>query len=135
MKGKRPNMEDFHHAEFKRDSRSGEVVGFFGVFDGHGGPHAAHYVKTNLLNNLFQHAKFPSDILAAVTESYAATDEQYMRQDAGTRKEAGCTAVTLIVYQHRLIVANVGDSRAVLCRGGEAIAVSVDHKPNNKEER
>ncbi|GAX74792.1 hypothetical protein CEUSTIGMA_g2239.t1 [Chlamydomonas eustigma] len=135
MKGKRPNMEDFYHAEFKKDSRCGEVIGFFGVFDGHGGPNAAHYVKTNLFNNLLQHAKFPSDMQAAVSESYTATDEQYMRQDAGSKREDGCTAVTLIVYQHRLIIANVGDSRAVLCRGGEAIAVSVDHKPNLKEER
>jgi len=34
----------------------------------------------------------------------------------------------------RLIVANCGDSRAILCRKGEALEMSEDHKPENPEE-
>lgn len=33
------------------------------------------------------------------------------------------------------MVANVGDSRCVLCRGGEALELSQDHKPQLAEER
>ncbi len=34
-----------------------------------------------------------------------------------------------------LLVANVGDSRAVICRGGNAVVLSIDHKPNRADER
>ncbi len=48
---------------------------------------------------------------------------------------AGCTAVAaLITHDGRLIVANAGDSRAVLCSKGEAVPLSFDHKPTNAEE-
>jgi len=42
---------------------------------------------------------------------------------------AGCTAVVALAVGTTLYVANAGDSRGVLCRGGEAYALSEDHKP------
>ena len=48
----------------------------------------------------------------------------------------GCTAnVILIDNFQKLYVANAGDSRSVLCRKGKAIALSLDHKPENEGER
>lgn len=40
----------------------------------------------------------------------------------------GSTAVVAVVTPDKLIVANCGDSRAVLCRNGVAVALSSDHK-------
>lgn len=40
----------------------------------------------------------------------------------------GSTAVVAILCSSHIIVSNCGDSRAVLCRGKEALALSVDHK-------
>ena len=40
----------------------------------------------------------------------------------------GSTAVVAVVCSSHIIVANCGDSRAVLYRGKEPIALSVDHK-------
>lgn len=37
--------------------------------------------------------------------------------------------------KHTYYVANIGDSRAVLCRGGQPLPLSIDHKPDLTEER
>ncbi len=47
---------------------------------------------------------------------------------------AGCTAVAALVSEGVLTVANAGDSRCVACRAGRAIAMTVDHKPNDEAE-
>ncbi len=47
--GKRPIMEDYH--DHKRLSKH---QGFFGVYDGHGGEKAAHYVANSLYNNFVE---------------------------------------------------------------------------------
>ncbi|XP_057771227.1 protein phosphatase 2C 16-like [Salvia miltiorrhiza] len=46
----------------------------------------------------------------------------------------GSTAVVAVVCSSHIIVANCGDSRAVLYRGKEPITLSVDHKPNREDE-
>lgn len=47
---------------------------------------------------------------------------------------AGCTAVCAVIRDGELCVANAGDSRCILCRGGEAVALTRDHKPMDPEE-
>jgi len=42
----------------------------------------------------------------------------------------GCTCIVCLVRADTIIVANAGDSRAVLSRGGKAVPLSEDHKPN-----
>jgi len=59
VRGKRASMEDFH--DTKISEVNGEMVGLFGVFDGHGGSRAAEFVQKNLFNNLLTHPKFSSD--------------------------------------------------------------------------
>ncbi|VAH39672.1 unnamed protein product [Triticum turgidum subsp. durum] len=46
----------------------------------------------------------------------------------------GSTAVVALLVRDRLIVANCGDSRAVLSRGGVAVPLSHDHKPDRPDE-
>ncbi|KAL9263613.1 putative protein phosphatase 2C 59 [Drosera capensis] len=131
--GKRSSMEDFY--ETRIDGVEGELVGLFGVFDGHGGARAAEYVKQHLFSNLIKHPKFISDTKSAIADAYNHTDTEFLKSENSQNRDAGSTASTAILVADRLLVANVGDSRAVICRGGEAIAVSRDHKPDQNDER
>ncbi len=47
----------------------------------------------------------------------------------------GCTAVVMLCTDTEIIVANSGDSRAVLCKDGKCLEMSFDHKPDNAEEK
>jgi serine/threonine protein phosphatase PrpC len=48
-------------------------------------------------------------------------------------KTTGCTANVVLITPKSYIVANAGDSRSSLCRGGKAIDLSTDHKPESEE--
>jgi protein phosphatase 1G len=45
-----------------------------------------------------------------------------MSSDPGS--SSGCTAVVTLLRDKQLYVANAGDSRCVVCRGGQAIEMS-----------
>lgn len=49
--------------------------------------------------------------------------------------QAGCTSVVALKRGAELYVANAGDSRGVLSRRGQALALSDDHKPAQEGER
>jgi protein phosphatase 1L len=133
LRGKRASMEDFHDTKI---SKVGEqLIGLFGVFDGHGGSRAAEYVKKHLFDNLLKHPKFIDDTKLAIAEAYKQTDQDYLRAENGHQRDAGSTASTAVLVGERLLVANVGDSRAVICRDGTAVPLSTDHKPNRTDER
>lgn len=48
--------------------------------------------------------------------------------------DSGCTAVVSLVRGRQLVVANAGDSRCVVCRSGQALDMSLDHKPEDEAE-
>ena len=50
--------------------------------------------------------------------------------DAKISMFTGCTANVLVIQDKKLYFANAGDSRSVICKKGQAIAMSVDHKPS-----
>ncbi|XP_022637340.1 probable protein phosphatase 2C 39 isoform X4 [Vigna radiata var. radiata] len=75
--------------------------------------------------------KEPAD---AVKRAYSKTDSNILEM-SGELGRGGSTAVTAILVNcQKLIVANIGDSRAVLCKKGVAKQLSVDHEPNTEHE-
>ena len=47
---------------------------------------------------------------------------------------AGCTANVSLIIDGKLICANAGDSRTLLCSKGKPYPMSVDHKPEDEIE-
>lgn len=109
---------------------------FFGVYDGHGGARVAEACKERM-----------HEVLAEVVagEEYGEKNIEWERVMEGcfgkmdeevnrgsVREEmVGSTAVVAVVGKEELVVANCGDSRAVLSRGGVVVPLSVDHKVLN----
>eukprot|EP00727_Mastigamoeba_balamuthi_P005736 m51a1_g1782 putative tumor susceptibility gene 101 protein (1029) ;mRNA; r:346341-351975 len=91
----------------------------FAVFDGHAGDRAAQYVQQHLPVKLAQCiAASRPDVNKALIDAFKQTDAALL-QEAGAamvKWKDGCTAnLALLIDGKDLYVANVGDSRAVLC--------------------
>lgn len=54
----------------------------------------------------------------SAADAYSHTDSEFLKSENNQNRDAGSTASTAILVGDRLLVANVGDSRAVICRGG-----------------
>ena len=61
------------------------------------------------------------------TQPQGPTDPDHPNQ-ALAQETVGSTSVVAIVSPTRIVVANTGDSRAVLSTGGKALPLSTDHK-------
>lgn len=67
-------------------------------------------------------------------KAYVDTDSTILEK-SGELGRGGSTAVTAVLINcQKLVVANVGDSRAVLCKKGVAKQLSVDHEPSTEHE-
>ncbi|KAL1086395.1 hypothetical protein V6Z11_D08G113600 [Gossypium hirsutum] len=117
FRGKRATMEDFY--DIKTSKINGQMVCMFGIFDGHGGSHAAEYLKQHLFENLMKHPKFITDTKLAISETYPQTDVDFLDSERNTYRDDGSTASTAVLVGNHLYVANVGDSRTIISKAGE----------------
>ncbi|KAG9149080.1 hypothetical protein Leryth_010687 [Lithospermum erythrorhizon] len=135
-RGSRSSMEDvyicadnFMHDYGLKDSSEGPSA-FYGVFDGHGGKHAADFACHHLPRFIVQDEEFPSELERAIATAFVQTDHAFAEAcTLDTGLASGTTALAALVIGSSLVVANAGDCRAVLCRKGKAIEMSRDHKP------
>lgn len=58
-----------------------------------------------------------------LTQRWLSTDTQ-----AGEEQTSGSTATIVLARNDKVVVANVGDSRAVLCRSGQCQDLSTEHR-------
>ncbi|XP_009599627.1 probable protein phosphatase 2C 9 [Nicotiana tomentosiformis] len=123
-------MEDYHVAKFVQIE--GHELGLFAIYDGHLGDEVPSYLQKHLFANILKEDEFWVDPRRAITKAYEKTDQAILSNNSNLGR-GGSTAVTAILINSlRLWVANVGDSRAVLSRGGQAIQMTIEHEPNTE---
>ncbi|OAY85394.1 putative protein phosphatase 2C 9 [Ananas comosus] len=154
--GRRREMEDA--VSIRADFVRGGRFDFFGVFDGHGCSHVAMSCKDRMHEVVGEEIERLREGAPSPTQGgwREAMERSFSRMDAGvqgpgqgsgsrnprcrcelqTRKcdAVGSTAVVAVVGPTRIVVANCGDSRAVLCRNGVPVPLSSDHKPDRPDE-
>lgn len=131
VKGKANHpMEDYHVAKFVQ--HQGREVGLFAIYDGHLGDSVPAYLQKHLFSNILNEDEFWADPSRSLFQAYESTDKAILSHNPELGR-GGSTAVTaILVNGQRLWVANVGDSRAVLSRRGQAIQLSIDHEPSTE---
>ncbi|KAF4145497.1 Protein phosphatase 2C [Phytophthora infestans] len=146
VRGDRAYMEDTSYvSSCKR---------FAAVYDGHGGAAVSQFLRNQLFSMISPElAQLDLQILAENKEENNVAAKSSRRQKVADLlrdtvqkldqeviaknewKFQGSTAVGVLLFEDVLYSLNVGDSRAVLCRGGNTVDLTRDHKPNDPQER
>ncbi|OWZ24375.1 Protein phosphatase [Phytophthora megakarya] len=145
VRGDRAYMEDTSYvSSCKR---------FAAVYDGHGGAAVSQYLRNQLFSMVSPElAQLDQEILAENKENNVLAKSSRRQKVATMLRDAvhkldqeviaknewkfqGSTAVGVLLFEDVLYSMNVGDSRAVLCRGGDVVELTRDHKPNDPQER
>ncbi|XP_030059000.1 protein phosphatase 1K, mitochondrial isoform X2 [Microcaecilia unicolor] len=111
---------------------------YFAVFDGHGGAAAAEFCARHFGHIIKQRLTCESDLEFVLMKSFLQIDEVFSKSvySLGEIPSAGTTAtVALLQNETELVVASVGDSRAILCTEGRAEPLTDDHTPRRWDEK
>lgn len=156
--GRRRDMEDAVSVHPSFIQKNSENLHFYGVFDGHGCSHVAEKCRERLHDIVKDEVEVMGsgdEWKETMVKSFQKMDKEVSQRECNSvvtganrslknscRCElqspqcdaVGSTAVVSVVTPEKIIVSNCGDSRAVLCRNGVAIPLSVDHKPDRPDE-
>ncbi|KAK9094170.1 hypothetical protein Scep_025639 [Stephania cephalantha] len=144
--GRRREMEDAVRVELGfvkvKSEKIAQPYDFFAVYDGHGGSTVAEACRDRMHRVIAEEIGGGEDLEEVDWEKlmclcFSRMDDEIngrVSSGAGGVKSVGSTAVVALVGGDKVVVANCGDSRAVLSRGGVAVPLSQDHKPDRPDE-
>jgi len=128
----RENNEDYTAVfvpgkkEIDKQQRSGSL---FIVADGVGGAArgelASKYAAETVIYEYYRNQELPPE--ERLKKAYQKANREIYNYAEQNFSRMATTMVAAVVLQNQLIVANVGDSRAYLIRGGEIQQISQDH--------
>jgi len=134
-KGHRSSMEDSSTLLYPFNTACSM---FLGVFDGHAGINCSNYLSNTLPAELQRFTKLGKCSLPnqeMIEQVFHQTDQQWLELAKNKAIEDGSTALCLALEGSELIVANCGDSRALLVRGDKIVPLTRDHKPEDDDEK
>lgn len=163
-RGGKNNQEDAYFVGGRPPMRmtlngyTGPFEGCFGIFDGHGGDRASRYTAEHVFARIDDNFQATHDIETAISVGVQKLDEEFCGIARNTQRlfmtrtaniaeapngvaqkmgvEDGSTCLVAIIRDGVVFVGNVGDSRAIIAtKKGKAIALSIDQKPDHKDER
>ncbi|KAJ8008540.1 hypothetical protein DPEC_G00105940 [Dallia pectoralis] len=120
--------------------RLSDNILYFAMFDGHGGTQAAEYCETYMEKYIRDALQQEQDLQKSLTLAFLELDKGLLTHLSylgnASLLTAGTTATVAVLRDGvELVVASVGDSRALLCRKGRAKKLTTDHTPDRKDER
>ncbi|XP_064639435.1 protein phosphatase 1L-like [Lineus longissimus] len=140
IQGRRQHMEDRFNVVNDLEHTGTSI---YGIFDGHGGEFAADFVEKTLFKTIMVrllksalNTTTKQNFSSILTEEILYVDKQLLAVEKMTNEVSGTTGLVALLKGNQLTVANVGDSRGVMCtENGKAIPLSYDHKPQQLKER
>jgi protein phosphatase 2C family protein 2/3 len=124
-------MEDSHQ-HILQLSPEDPSAAYFAVFDGHGGSMVARHASIHLHRHIVNRAEYQEGNFAeAIREGFLECDRAMKGSQELKDEMAGCTAIMVLMKDNKLYCGNAGDSRCIAGVNAEAIALSIDHKPND----
>lgn len=145
IQGRRPYNEDQYDVfdNINGEDEKSKKLGYFAVFDGHGGDAISKYLKSNLKSYFIPDTskiEFCKGRACdkAITKIYDFVQHQFVNfnQKAKTTGSTACVCIFYNFSNHLMLkMINVGDCRAVACSNYNiAIPLTKDHKPTSYDE-
>lgn len=146
IQGRRPYNEDEYKVINNLNSNDITLhkVGYFGLFDGHGGGKISKFCKKHLHKYFIDNEitnKPPSkskDYDKYIIKTYSSIQNKLSEHEKEA-KTVGSTALVVLVYEkdkkNYCKITNLGDCRAIMCNEYNiAVQLTKDHKPTSFEE-
>ncbi|XP_026082397.1 protein phosphatase 1A-like [Carassius auratus] len=140
MQGWRAEMED-SHACMPEMTDALPDWSYFAVYDGHAGRTVAQYCSKHLLDFILDTGCVMVDedtdqVKDGIRVGFLNIDRHMhtlSRDDSWDH--SGSTAAAVMISPRNIYFINCGDSRTFLCRDGQVVFYTEDHKPINPRER
>jgi serine/threonine protein phosphatase PrpC len=129
---------------------------FFGLYDGHAGGRCSAHLASSLAAQLVDDDLFASNLPAALKRCYHTVNDAFLKVAEKQKLHDGSTGLTCVIRDNKIVVANVGDCRALLIGASplsmattlpstssaaasslsvHCVQLTTDHKPSLVEEQ